>query len=246
MQSFVGIVALSQIGASVADIESTQSCNVDLTKNGLLNCQQVCQDWCWATVIGDYKEYYKRQEGSNDTPLCAKHECRIVSNAIGDDCCAPLDPSRPGVQCGGASAVGTCGGPASIDTVLSQLRAEIPSQNWVQTGAPSEAQLQKLLLSGHPVGRTGFGHIDTVAGCRPCQGGQGGCPKGSGGHEYRLIDSLFTEEVWYSYEVMVNPNPQASWTIALYSSGYLGANVSGTVFSDPPVSAGKFLAPISV
>jgi len=230
------MVALSHFGVGAANVESTRSCNVDLTKNGLPNCFQVCQNWCWATVIGEFKDYYKSQEGSNDTPICAKHECNVVSNAIGEDCCTPLDPGHPGAQCGGASAVGTCGGAATYETVLSQLQAEIPSQNWVQTDAPSEAHLQQLLMSGNPVGRTGFGHIDVVAGCRPCQGGPSGCPKGSGGHEYLLIDSLETEEFWYSYEIMVNPNPQASWTVAFYSSGSLGGNVSGTVSSDPPAA----------
>jgi hypothetical protein len=233
MRSFVGIVALSRFGASAADVEATRSCNIDLTEHGLPNCFQVCQMWCWATVISEFKDYYQRKLGATDTPVCAQHECSVVSNAIGEDCCAPLDSSHPGAQCGGVGPVDTCGGGASYQTILSQLRSEIPSQNWVQAGAPSERQLQQLLMSGTPVSRTGFGHIDMVAGCRPCQGAQGGCPKGSGGYEYKLIDSLIDHDIWYSYEVMVNPNPQATWSVAFYSTGSaVGGNVSDTVSSE--------------
>jgi len=235
MHSFVGVVALSYFGASATNVESTQSCNVDFTKNGMPVCFQVCQEWCWATVIGEFKEYYLKRN-TNDTPFCRKKECNVVSKAIGRDCCTPLNPSEPEKECGGGSDVGTCGGPAEYSTILSQLTAEIPSQKWVQTdGPPSEAQLQQILLSGSPVGRAGSGHIDAVVGCRPCQGGPSGCPKGSGGHEYRLIDSLVDpeKEMWLSYNIVVHPSREYNWHSSYYSSGSAETNASGTVSSNP-------------
>merc|ERR1712039_800404 len=151
-----------------------------------------------------------------------QNECKVVSSAIGQDCCKPLDPSKPGKECSGGSAIGKCADPASYQTILDQLKAEIPSQKWVQIdGAPTETQLQQILMSGSPVGRAGLNHIDAVVGCRPCQGGPGGCSKGSGGTEYRLIDSLQdpSQVMWYSYNITVKPTPMYDWKASYYSMG---------------------------
>merc|ERR1712054_358756 len=107
---------------------------------------------------------------------------------------------------------------------------------WMQTsGAPSEAELQQILLSGSPVGRAGSGHIDAVVGCRPCQGAPDGCPKGSGGFEYRLIDSLVDPEtvMWTSYQNLIHPTREYKWHASYYSSGSKDTNASGTASSNP-------------
>lgn len=134
-------VALVITGVTSTQEHVVKSCNIDFTTHGMPICMQVCQEWCWATVIGEFKEYYQKRD-TNDSPVCRQRECKVVGVTIGKDCCKSLDPSQPGKECGGGTAPGTCGGPASYKTMLSQLKTEVPSQKWVQiNGAPTEAHL---------------------------------------------------------------------------------------------------------
>lgn len=84
-------------------------------------------------------------------------------------------------------------------------------------------------MSGSPVGRAGSGHIDAVVGCRPCQGGPTGCPKGSGGTEYRIIDSLESQVMWYSYDITVHPTKEYKWAQSYYSTGSEVTNQSEVI-----------------
>lgn len=224
------------------------SCSVDLTTKGLPICVQDCQNWCWATVISEFQEYFRNREallrGTNITPQCVHDECTIVSETIeeftSDDCCAKIDPMKPGHACHelqNSSYPMYCGSPARLQMIVFQLGRLIPGRQWAHMQKPpSEQQLQTILVEyDSPVGRSLLGHIDAVVGCRPCQGGRFGCPKGSGGTEYRVIDSLMLDggkenPQWLSYSNLLNttkawkalknpPWEYAVWKETIYSPG---------------------------
>lgn len=152
--------------------------------------------------------------------------CGLRCNRQSKDCCSDLGPE--GKACGGASAFGTCGGPGSVDEyIIGQLRKRVPQETFSSTTAAlSESDLQKRLMSGHPVGRVVPGHIDAVVGCRVHEGQQ----------QYLMWDSLTdahvpgttTGEYWFdSYSDLVtcgNPSGSHCWTGSIYAVAGLASN----------------------
>jgi hypothetical protein len=126
-------------------------CNIDLTTKGLPACAQVCPEWCWATVIGEVREYYTRNVSS-----CHLYECQVVSGVRKASCC------QNSTECAAAkSGPMGCGNPSSPEEILQGFQQEIPSQEWVHMHGrpgfechpgdgcwPQEATLQKLLAGG--------------------------------------------------------------------------------------------------
>jgi hypothetical protein len=217
------IVELAQ---SVDDLstppEIVPACDVDLTQKGLPVCFQDCAMWCWATVISEFEAYYAKQLGAGDgKDYCVQQECAVVSEVVGEDCCAKLDPSEQGNACPQKheSEEGFCSSVASEETILSTLKTRIPSRAWIHTNsALSEADLQRALLAGSPVGRIVPGHIDAIVGCRSTDRGV----------EYKVIDSLgagfFDPDKafwWSSYTIAVFNSLTASgepiWTASYHS-----------------------------
>ena len=192
---------------------SSPSCSVDLTTHGLPACAQACPEWCWATVIGEMKEYYRFRslsatEQAKAAPMCNGLECKVVSDVRKQACCTAsteCNPSR-------GAAMG-CGNPSSAKEITQGFQNEVPSKSWVHLHGnpgysckpgdgcwPSQDQLQNLLMSGSPVARATHGHITVVAGCR--QTGDL--------IEYRVLDSLKNPNVslWMNWTILtLGPPP---------------------------------------
>lgn len=171
-------------------------CNVDLQERGLLNCKQVCEDWCWATVIAEMEAWYQRQdalEAGLEAPLqtCKQDECVVVADVTGKDCCA--------IGCGTSTAQGTCGQAGPLDVISSQLTKRT-GRSFKQVGVISESKLQQLLKEGNPVPASSDSHIDIIAGCSTDANGK---------TAYYKIDSLegpgdpHQQYLWYdSYDLL--------------------------------------------
>ncbi len=213
---------------------SASPCGIDLTARGLPACAQQCPEWCWATVVGELKEYYRAiapgpglHKKLGATPACRRSECRIVSDVRKQACC------KDSTECA-ASGTTTpgCGNPSSPEEIMLAFQHEIPSLQWVHLHGkpgysckpgdgcwPAESTLQRLLMSGTPVARATHGHITTIAGCR-----QGP----SNTTEYRILDSLKNPDValWMNWTILtLGPPPgqgDGPWQDTYF------ANVNGT------------------
>mmetsp|Transcript_46675 Transcript_46675/g.117429 ORF Transcript_46675/g.117429 Transcript_46675/m.117429 type:complete len:219 (-) Transcript_46675:190-846(-) len=179
-------------------------CDVDLTSRGLPACVQACEDWCWATVIGEFEEYYHASPllrlGSMPgvTPKCRQDECKVVSSVMGTDCCQ----GEPG---GCRSGKAPCGLPMLPENITQELQRRIPSVGRWQyhAGIPAESAVAALLTAGHPIGRINPGHISAIVGCRPGKTGQ---------TEYRIVDSTMVDPQhgnWFANYTMMMELPFA-------------------------------------
>lgn len=212
-------ILLAAVAATAAPL--VPPCDVDLTTRGFPACVQLCQDWCWATVIGEFEDYYKvsRMVGlgayQGVTPKCRRDECGVVSQALGTDCCG----DAPG---GCDSGQKPCGEPAPIERITSILQQRIPSAGtWTHyDGIPPESTVAALLAAGHPVGRLVPGHIDAVVGCRPGK---------DGGTEYRLVDSTMDDPL--------QGNWMANYTWLMTTPWYPSAAALGVIIPEKALEA---------
>ena len=210
------------------------ACNVDLTTKGLPSCAQQCPEWCWATVIGEIKEYYRVNNGSfGATPVCRGYECKVVSDVRKQSCCTES------TECNASSSAPLgCGNPSSPDEILQGFESEMPSKTWVHLHGkpgysckpgdgcwPSESTLQSLLMAGNPVARATHGHITAIAGCR-----QAGDLV-----EYRVLDSLKDPNVtlWMNWTILtlgpppgVKPYGDGPWQNTYYVNDTGAARLS--------------------
>ena len=196
--------AVAEGSAAAPAAAAAAGCNVDLTTKGLPACRQVCPEWCWATVIGEMREYYDKKPST-----CQLDECHVVSGVRKASCCTnatECDFTRSGPM--------GCGNPSGPDEIMRGFQQEIPGQNWVHLHGrpgfdchpgdgcwPTEATLQKLLIAGIPVARATHGHITVLGGCRA---------RGQGVTEYRVLDSLKdpATPLWMNYTLLtLGPPP---------------------------------------
>mmetsp|Transcript_119962 Transcript_119962/g.373622 ORF Transcript_119962/g.373622 Transcript_119962/m.373622 type:complete len:219 (+) Transcript_119962:63-719(+) len=172
--------ARALMAAAVAAVASAADCNVNLLTKGFPECQQACEEWCWATIVGEFEEYYRvsplLRERPGVTPQCRHDECSVASEAFGTDCCT----GEPG---GCMTGKKPCGLPMMASNISTFLQRRVPSAGrWqLHEGIPEESTVASLLKAGHPIGRLVPGHIDAIVACRPGKSGQ---------TEYRLADSL--------------------------------------------------------
>jgi len=191
-------------------------CDIDLTTRGLPACVQACEDWCWATVIGEFEEYYHSStllrlgDRRGVTPKCRQDECKVVSDMMGAECCQ----GEPG---GCMTGKEPCGLPMSPENITRELQRRIPAAGQWQhhEGIPSESTVAALLTAGHPIGRLNPGHISAIVGCRPGKTGE---------TEYRIVDSI-----------MVDP-PRGNWmpnyTMLMKTPWAPEAAVMGVIYAD--------------
>eukprot|EP00928_Gymnodinium_smaydae_P020700 TRINITY_DN18009_c1_g3_i1.p1 TRINITY_DN18009_c1_g3~~TRINITY_DN18009_c1_g3_i1.p1 ORF type:complete len:245 (+),score=35.67 TRINITY_DN18009_c1_g3_i1:57-791(+) len=216
-------------------------CNRDLVQEGLPVCTQACEEWCWATVVGVFRDWYGYQEdlrrSSSEngippaTPKCKKDECDVVTTLRGNDCCASGSPANlTGCHAGSADPF-NCYAGGREDQILKAFKQQVPHQDWHfrdgewemhPKGVLSEEELKKSLMAGNPVGRQVPGHIDAIVGCKTVNGVT----------QYRVMDSLMEDPqggMWFnSYNelVLANPDPRACggpcvWYKSFYSTGPL-------------------------
>jgi len=171
--------------------------------------------WCWATVIGEFEEYYSNLKLLRDdpfgpvTPKCRKEECTVVSDRMGTDCCGS---NLPG---GCMNASGPCGEGMMVEGITELLNKRIPSAGVWQyhKGIPDEQMFIDLLSAGNPIGTIHPGHINAVVGCRPNKNET----------EYRLVDSIGPvppEFMWFPNYDMMMKTPWAP-----------GAAVQGVIYA---------------
>ena len=74
-------VAGLAICSAIAIATGATGCEIDLTTKGFPACVQACPEWCWATVIGELKEYYDVGAAGTPpvSPRCRGYECKVVS-----------------------------------------------------------------------------------------------------------------------------------------------------------------------
>jgi len=63
--------------------QSASCVNVSLFDLGLAQCYQNCENWCWATLLMAYENFFL----GIPTTDCAKQECQFVSKYFNEPCC---------------------------------------------------------------------------------------------------------------------------------------------------------------
>lgn len=208
MVNFIGWMLLA-----TQTVAST-GCNVDLTKKGLPMCFQDCEMWCWATVIAEFQTYYSHGLQSYKN-WCHNTECAVVSDVVGEDCCAAASGPH-GHACGGPKT--KCGSGLKMETIHKEMSKRIPGQNFILKSGPlDEHELQQALLRGDPILREVPGHVDAIVGCRTGKNGIA---------EYKVVDSLGggggdpdKAFWWASYDIQVyNGGKSKVWVESIYST----------------------------
>lgn len=179
-------------------------CNIDLTSKGFPQCYQACEMWCWATVIGEFEEYYNNLNVLRDdpygpvTPKCRKSECTVVSDTFGTNCCGNSTPA------GCMTAHKPCGEGLTAELIAQRLQIRVPAAGKWQyhKGIPDEQLIISILSAGYPIATLHPGHINAVVGCR----------SNKDATEYRLVDSTGpfpAEGLWFPNYTMMMKTPWA-------------------------------------
>jgi len=120
---------------------------IDLTQHGLGLCQQLCNEWCWATTITEVVTYLMQQ------PInCGADECTLASQFIYYETGQKLD-------CCTMGCYGYCDSPAqSIQNMVDMLSANGVTSQGVESSISIDA-LTNELSNMRPVilGYQGFG-----------------------------------------------------------------------------------------
>jgi hypothetical protein len=159
--------------------------NYEKVDSGLFLVYQACNQWCWAAAIQMVNEKYGMR---------SSHECEIVSNRYGLNCCQSN------------ACYSICNQGATADVVSAALNYYyIRSQ--FNYGPLSEPQLIEVLKTGSPV----------LAGTLPHAFVVSGYINNNGYYTYHILDPWINDgEKWITYNNLYYYNG-SQWTYSWFN-----------------------------
>lgn len=122
-------------------------------------CYQICDEWCWATMVTMTGDYYKGQD------YCEGFECAVVAKVTGNNCC-PWTNSCHNTPNDAGSSCNRGGYPPEIRDAASYFT----SGQFTVMGPLPQSYLDQVLNSGRVIimivhWQDGGGHTLMLGGC---------------------------------------------------------------------------------